>query len=292
MTLTIGVDIGGTKVAAGLVTAAGELVAEGSAPTPAEDIPALLDVVAGLVHGLEQQAPTPVVGLGIGAAAFVAADRGTVRFAPNLAWRDLDLAAALQQRTGLTTRVENDANAAAWAEHRFGAGRGVDDLLMVTLGTGVGGGIVLGGQLVRGGFGTAAEIGHLRVERDGRPCGCGQRGCLEQYASGTALSRAAGIPGREVTRRARAGDQRAVAHLAQTGGWLGEGLAGVAAVLDPARIVVGGGVAAAGELLLAPARAAYERCLSGAGHRPLAELRVAELGNRAGMIGAADLARC
>jgi glucokinase len=210
--------------------------------------------------------------------------------------------------------VENDANAAAWAEHRFGAGRGESHLVVVTVGTGIGGGIVLDGRLYRGRFGIGAEFGHMQVEKAGRRCGCGQHGCWEQYCSGRALlheareiadvqrgygarllelgdGRPEGIEAPEVTQAAREGDPAALDCFEEVGSWLGQGLADLAAVLDPGSFVIGGGVADAGELLLAPARRAYAKRLTGTEHRPHAEIRLAELGNSAGLVGAADLAR-
>ena len=210
--------------------------------------------------------------------------------------------------------IENDANAAAWGEFRFGAGHDVDDLLLVTLGTGVGGGLVVDGELHRGGFGVASEIGHLRLVPGGVRCGCGMRGCLEQYASGSALVRdvrdlAAGqstgsdsllaraggrvedIDGPMITQAAQEGDEFAVERLASLGHWLGQGIASLVAVLDPTVVAIGGGLSEADELLLAPAREAFARNLPGGDHRPIAEIRKATLGNGAGLVGAADLAR-
>ncbi len=235
-------------------------------------------------------------------------------YAPNLAWRDEPLQALLQRRLGLPVVVENDANTAAWAEVRFGAGRGVDHVVTLTVGTGIGGGIVVNGQLLRGQFGAAAEFGHLTVVPGGRRCGCGLQGCWEQYASGRALEREAqdlarvspakagellrlaggrpeDITGRLVTRAAVAGDVAALQCFEVIGTWLGRGLAGLAAILDPGLFVIGGGVSAAGELLRVPASAAFRQYLTGGSHRPVAELRIAELGPEAGLIGAADLAR-
>ena len=237
-----------------------------------------------------------------------------VLFAPNLAWRDLDLKADLERTLGLPVVVENDANAAAWGEFQYGAGHDVDDLLLVTVGTGVGGGVVLDGSLYRGAFGVGAEIGHMRVVPDGVRCGCGNRGCFEMYASGSALVREArtaarsgsllaadlvdraggdvdAITGPLITEAARAGDPFALEQLDNLGRWLGEGIASLAAVLDPAVVVIGGGVSAADDLLLDPARHAFATQLTGRGHRPMLEIRKARLGNRAGLIGAADLTR-
>ena len=309
--LGVGVDIGGTKIAAGLVDADGTIVEHASAPTPVGGD--IARRVAELVDGLRTKAPGEVTGVGVGAAGFVAADRSTIMFAPNIDWRDEPLGADIARLLDLPVVVENDANAAAWGEYRFGAGADADDLLLVTIGTGVGGGVIQDGRLVRGGFGIAAEIGHLRLVRDGRLCGCGQHGCLEQYGSGSALvadarERAASddpqarplleragsadaISGPMVTDLARAGDPLCVDLLHDLGRWIGEGCASLAAVLDPTVIAIGGGVSAADALLLDPVRAAFEEHLPARFHRNVAEVRPARLGNDAGLVGAADLGR-
>jgi glucokinase len=310
--LTVGVDIGGTKVAAGVVDERGAVVATTYRDTPADDVPRIEDAIAAAVKELTTKYDVEAVG--IGAAGFIDAQRSTVMFAPNLAWRDEPLQASLQRRLGLPVVVENDANAAAWAGVRFGAGYGVDHVVILTVGTGIGGGIVVNGQLLRGQFGAAAEFGHLTVVPDGRRCGCGLQGCWEQYASGRALVREAqelarvspamagdllrlaggrpeGITGEMVTQAAAARDTVALQCFGVIGMWLGRGLAGLAAILDPALFVIGGGVSAAGEVLRVPALTAFREYLTGGGHRPVAELRIAELGPEAGLIGAADLAR-
>lgn len=309
--LGVGVDIGGTKIAAGLVDANGTIVAQTSAPTPRGGDVAKR--VAELVDDLRRTAPGEVAGVGVGAAGFVAADRSTILFAPNIDWRDEPLGADIARLLDLPVVVENDANAAAWGEYRFGAGADADDLLLVTIGTGVGGGVIQDGRLVRGGFGIAAEIGHQRLVRDGRLCGCGQHGCFEQYGSGSALvtdakDRAAAddpaartlleragsaeaISGPMITDLAQEGDAFAIDLLHDLGTWIGEGCASLAAVLDPTVIAIGGGVSAAGDLLLGPVRAAFEEHLPARFHRPVAEVRPARLGNDAGLVGAADLGR-
>ena len=185
MGLAIGVDIGGTKVAAGVVDDEGRVLARLRRDTPAHDPDKVEDVIAEAIR--ELAADHEVEAAGLGAAGFVDAARSTVLFAPNLAWRNQPLRAAVEQRTGLPVVVENDANAAAWGETRFGAGHGQRFTVTVTVGTGLGGGVVLGGELIRGAFGAAAEVGHLSIVPDGRPCGCGNAGCWEQYASGRAL---------------------------------------------------------------------------------------------------------
>lgn len=290
MGLAVGIDLGGTKLAAGLVDEAGAVLATARRETP-DGPDAVVDAIVELLEELGSAARGAPVG--IGAAGFVDAAREQVLFAPNLRWAEVPLAAQVADRLQTPVVLENDANAAAWAESRFGAGAGVDSLVLVTVGTGIGGGIVLNGALVRGGFGIAGEFGHLPLVADGRPCNCGQHGCWEQYASGSALTRAARdqLPGVDIVAALRAGDPAAIALLAEVGHWLGAGIAAVAAVLDPAVVLVGGGVVANGDLLLDPARAEFRRRLPAAEHRPVATILPARLGNEAGMVGAADLAR-
>jgi len=312
---TIGVDVGGTKIAAGVVDTEGHILERIKLPTPSTveeiDVRITEAVTVLLDKSASEQSRMSV---GVAAAGFVDEHRTTVRFAPNIPWREHPLAASLTRRLGVPVVVENDANAAAWAEFRFGAGYGVSDMALITVGTGLGGGIVLDGELVRGAYGIAAELGHLRMVRDGRPCGCGQHGCWEQYASGTALLRAAkalavedpnaaeamlkaaggvvaALRGGMVTDAALAGDPAATGLLTELGQWLGEGIAMVANVMDPAVVVIGGGVADAGDLLLGPARESFSAHLSGGDNRPHLDIRAARMGNDAGIIGVADLAR-
>lgn len=312
--LTVGVDVGGSKIAAGVVTPAGRVVERRRTRTPERSThPAVVeDAIVGLVT--ELAAAHPVNAVGVGAAGFVDEWRSTVLFAPHLAWRGEGLRAALRERLRLPVVVENDANASAWAEMCVGAGRGVGDAVVVNLGTGIGGAVVLGGALYRGRYGIAGEFGHMTVVADGYRCECGNRGCWEQYASGNAVTREArglvqsGSPlahrlsaavggdaslvtGPLVSELAADGDQACVELLEEVGGWLGAGLANLAAAFDPELFVVGGGVSEAGEALLGSARSAFWRNLTGRGHRPLAGVVAAELGNEAGVVGAADLAR-
>ncbi|MEH1011598.1 ROK family glucokinase [Micromonospora sp. CPCC 206060] len=313
MTLTIGVDVGGTKVAGGVVDATGVVVAQTRRNTPADDVGKTRDVIIEVVT--ELVAGRNVDAVGIGAAGWIDATRSTVLFAPNLAWRDEPLRAYVSTAVGLPVIVENDANVAAWAEFRYGAARDAEDsMVMFTIGTGVGGGIVLGGELVRGAHGIAAELGHMLTVPDGHQCGCGRLGCIEQYASGNALVRfaragarqepnraaallelaggeAEAISGLMITAAARAGDPVAAEAFAQIGRWLGTSLADMAQILDPQVLVVGGGVVDAGDLLLGPTRRSYADALAARGRLPVAEILPAELGNTAGVIGAADLAR-
>src|SRR3954471_9953467 len=186
MGLTIGVDIGGTKIAAGVVDEEGNILSTHKVPTPSTP-QAIVDAIASAVEGA--RAGHDIVGVGIGAAGYVNRQRSTVYFAPNIDWRNEPLKAEVEQRVGLPVVVENDANAAAWGEYKFGAGKGHRNVICITLGTGLGGGIIIGGKLHRGRFGVAAEFGHIRVVPDGLLCGCGSQGCWEQYASGRALVR-------------------------------------------------------------------------------------------------------
>ncbi|SFC05990.1 glucokinase [Nocardioides terrae] len=310
MSLACGVDIGGTKILAGVVGDDGSIVEEVRVESPATDVDAITDAVSGLVADLATRHAFDNVG--VGAAGYIDKQRSTVLFAPNIAWRDVNLRAELEQRTGKSVVIENDANAAAWGEFTFGAGADIDDFLLVTVGTGVGGGLVLDGSLYRGAFGIGAEIGHMRVVPGGILCGCGNLGCYEMYASGTALVRMAreaaecgradgllkraggeveSIDGPLVTTAAREGDLAALSLLGELGRWLGEGIASLTAVLDPAMVAIGGGVSEADELLLEPAREGFLSQLTGRGHRPELAIRKATLGSRAGLIGAADLAR-
>jgi glucokinase len=310
--LTIGIDVGGTKVAAGVVDPEGNVVDRLRMDTPTKDPKQTEDAIAQVVETLEER--HDVIAVGIGAAGFVDGTRSSVLFAPHLAWRHEPLRDAVERRLGLPVVVENDANCAAWSEWRFGAGQGESHFVCVTLGTGIGGAILNDGALQRGKYGIAGEFGHMQVVPGGHRCECGNRGCWEQYASGNALGREARelamsnspvaqgllrrvdgdprlITGPVVTDAAREGDPVAVELLEDVGRWLGIGLANLAAALDPGTFVIGGGVCEAGELLLAPAREAYRRTLTGRGFRPEARIVRAVLGPEAGMVGAADLAR-
>lgn len=314
MSCSIGVDIGGTNLVGALVDDAGRVLQHTRRDTPAQDVPRLLEEVAAVVTDLASDAEEAPVAVGLACAAYVDAAGATIYFAPNLAWRDVPLRDIVQEAVGLPVVVENDANAAAWGEYRFGAGRDIDDMLLLTVGTGVGGGIIADDRLLRGAHGVAAEVGHLRVVPGGHRCGCGNRGCLEQYASGNALVREArdlvrsagphasalvaacggdaeALTGPMVTDLARDGDTASLELLEDLGRWLGEGAASLAAVLDPGIVVLGGGVSSAGDLLLDPTRTAFEREITGRGHRPVPDVVIATLGNRAGVIGAATLGR-
>jgi glucokinase len=310
----IGIDIGGTKIAGAVVTELGDIVAEERVPTDANSPDGIVDAVVTMVQRFREE--HDVVAAGIAAAGFIDAARSTVYYAPNIDWRNEPLRAKLADRLGeFPLTIDNDANAAGWAEFRFGAGRLVSDMTMLTIGTGVGGAIVSGDLLLRGGFGAAGELGHLRIVPDGLPCGCGARGCIEQYGSGRALLRMAGavadeggadgaaliakraahpdgrLVGGDVAELLALGDPGALRALRELGGWLGQACASISAVLDPQLFVIGGGVAVAGDVLLDPIREAFEANQPARGFRPEPVFAIAELVNDAGVVGAADLAR-
>ena len=310
--LTVGVDIGGTKVLAGVVDSSGRVLDRQRRLTPGTSVRDVEDTIVDLVQGFGRS--YDIAAVGVGAAGFVDVTRSVVRFSPHLAWRDEPLRDALMSRVRVPVVVDNDANAAALAECRFGAGRLHRLVLCITLGTGIGGALVIDSRVFRGTNGMAGEFGHIQVVPDGHRCECGNRGCWEQYASGNALVRdatelvLAGSPvahrldamvggdvtaltGPLITQAAREGDPLAVQLIGEIGAWLGVGLAGMSAAFDPGCIIVGGGVSEAGDLLLAPARAEFSRTLTGRGHRPEPPILAARLGPDAGFIGAADMAR-
>ena len=306
----IGIDIGGTKIAGGVVDELGTIERFERVPTDAADATAIEDAIVAMIEQLAGGRRLPV---GVAAPGFIDAGQSTVYYTPNIPWRNEPLRERLESRLDLPVVVDNDANAAGWAEFRFGAGRLVSDMVMLTSGTGVGGAVIAGDRLLRGGFGVAGELGHMRVVPDGIPCGCGARGCIEQYGSGRALQRMAnavadggGIGSALAAERERAGgvlegavigrlvqeeDPGALAAIGELGSWLGQACSSLAVVLDPQLFVIGGGVADAGERLLGPVRRAYEEHLPARGFHPEPVFAVAELGNEAGVVGAADLAR-
>jgi len=309
----IGIDIGGTKVLGGVVTGTGEILATARRDTPREGGRALTEAIANVATELVQQ--YPVDSIGVSAAGFISSDRQTMLATPNISnWNGVNLVAELTEILHKKIVLENDANAAAWGEFKFGAGRGRSDLMMLTLGTGVGGGLILGGSVFRGAFGIGAELGHIRIVPEGQLCGCGIRGCLEQYASGSALMRHAreaidaspllarnlldrgdgtieGLRGSDITEAARDGDPVAIAAFNTMATYLGAGIASLCAVIDPSCVVLGGGVIDAGELFLGPTRDAALRLIPFSGKHPYPEIVAAVLGNHAGLVGVADLSR-
>ncbi len=311
--LSIGIDIGGTKILGATVDAEGQVVSQKRVKSPAQDSDGMVDVVSALISELSKEGGE-IQAVGVAAAGFIDAAQSTVLYAPNLSWRNEPLRARLEERVGRPVVIENDANAAGWAEFKFGSARDYGSMMMLTLGTGVGGAVVADGNLMRGGFGIGGELGHVTVVDGGLRCGCGRLGCVEQYASGTALLREANLLAdssdplgarlREL--RAEAGSltgheaykavlekdpgtlqlvERAAEHLAVAMGSL-------VAVLDPEVFVIGGGLSELGESILGPIRTAFEKQLPAQGFRPVADVVLATHSNQAGVIGAADLARC
>ena len=307
----IGIDIGGTKIAGALVDESGNILRELRVPTPADDPKALTEAVAELIR--ELAVGQEVLGAGIAAAGFIDAEQSNIVYAPNLSWRNEPFKAEVEALVDVPVILENDANAAGWAEYRFGAGRGYKHMVMLTIGTGVGGAVIADSRMLRGGFGIAGELGHIRVVPDGRLCGCGQHGCLESYGSGSALLRSAReladsddplgarlreleaekgqLTGAEVYAAILEKDPGALKLLAELGSWIGQAIGSLVAVLDPEIVVIGGGVSAAGDLLLNPIREAFLKHLPARGFRPELKIVAAEFVNDAGVVGAADLAR-
>jgi glucokinase len=307
--VVIGVDIGGTKVATGIVTETGKVIDRQVVRTPSEDGAAIVKIICAAVTELRAH-HGDVKALGVGAPGWVEWPDGKIHFSPYIAFRELPLREVLQEAVGLPVVVDNDANTAAWAESQFGAGAGVLNMLLLTLGTGIGGGVIVNGELYRGSNSLAAEVGHIMIDPGGELCGCGNRGCFETRASGTALGRegrkfAASHPaaylttlaggcdavtGHTVTTAAKSGDAAARELLSQTGFWCGVGAASLVAILDPALIVVAGGMAESGDLLLGPMRASLEQHVYARGYRCPPPIVVSSLGSEAGLIGAGALA--
>ncbi len=308
---SIGIDIGGTKIAAGLVSPDGELSQLIKVPSPASDPDLMTKTVVDLINQLAEGQEIEAVG--IAAAGFIDSERNEILYSPNLQWRHEPLRTRVQELVSYPVTLENDANAAAWAEFRFGSGKKAQSMVMLTIGTGVGGAIIADGKLIRGGFGIGGELGHIRLINGGRQCGCGQRGCLEQYGSGTAFLKSARklatsdgpagrrlrelasengiLTGAEVSQAITEGDVGALSLLRELGDYLGQGLASIVAALDPEVCIIGGGVSIAGEKLTEPIYFSYLNNLPAKGYRPELEVIAAKLGNEAGIIGAADLAR-
>lgn len=301
--LAVGIDVGGTHLRAGRVGAAGVVGAVLRRRSEVDDPEALL---AALVAVLEELGAGPGPGLPVGLGMAGLVDReGRLRFGPNVGVRELPLAALLRGALGAgrTVRVVNDASAAVVGEHRVGAARGHRDVVLLTLGTGVGGGVVVDGRLLEGAHGFAGELGHLIIAEGGRDAPSGIAGTVEAYTSGTAIGReaqeavTAGLPGARavdapgVLAAARSGEPWALAVLERVGVRLGVAIASVVSVLDPSIVVVGGGAGdAAAPFILPAARDAFARNLMGADHRPLAPIVAAALGDDAGLIGAGLLA--
>ena len=309
--LVVGIDIGGTKVLAAEVDPEGRILRTARHETPGRLVDVAL-VEKALTAALDDVAAgRQVAAVGLAAAGFVDAAGERVRFAPHLPWRDAPVRDRLAERWGTTVALDNDANCVARAEAAYGAAHGAASALVVTLGTGIGGAVVVDGVVLRGHNGMAGEFGHMQVVPEGQACECGRRGCWEQYCSGNALVRLArdqvgrmptlldelcgGDPtrltGPMVSQAAEEGDLLARQAFASVGDWLGVGVANLVAALDPEVVVIGGGVSVAGDLLLDPIRESYLQHLPARGYHPEPQFVIAELVNDAGVVGAADLAR-
>jgi glucokinase len=309
--LVVGVDIGGTKLAGGVVDAQLQVHQRAQRSMAGLDTPALLDSITDVVTELIVAQRGDVLAVGFGIPSLIDRRSGTSVVAVNLPLANVRFGALMAERLDLPVFVDNDGNVAALAEHRAGAGRGVDEMLMMTIGTGIGGGLILGGRLYRGWVGSGAELGHMVIDLNGPRCqgNCPNRGCIEAMASGTALTREAAriaserpdsalgrargagrvTDGALVTELAHDGDPAAAEVLELIGTRLGVALASYTNIFNPEMIVLGGGVMGAGEMLLAPARAELmRRALPPS--RDTVRVVAAEFGSEAGMVGAAALA--
>lgn len=309
----LGVDLGGTRIALGIVDPSGRIIDRLETPSPADDggrmTEALVDIVS-RGRELAEASGSRAVASGLGVAGFIIHDEGFLLESPNIAWVDVPLRKIVAERTGLETFLDNDANAACLGERLAGVAQGVDDFVYLTLGTGIGGGICIGGTVYRGNRGTAAELGHMSIDPSGPECGCGRRGCLEALASGTALERAAaeaaredpdsllnrlcdddpaGITGEIVSRAAEAGDRAALDAFSQIAYYLGLGIVNLIHIFDPEMVVLGGGVSHSGHLLLDEVRSVVRE----RGIRVLvrdARIELSSLGREAGVVGAGAIA--
>ncbi|MBT1017995.1 ROK family glucokinase [Canibacter sp. lx-72] len=311
MSMAIGIDIGGTKIAGGVVTADGEVLATVTKPTPAADPNATINTILAVIAELRSNYEVTAVGLG--APGFIDNSRSKIIFSPNITWHNEPLSQKISSSTQLPVILENDANVAAWGEFKFGAAQNHHTAAVITVGTGIGGGIILEDRLIRGSYGFAGEIGHMNMVAAGRLCGCGANGCWEMYSSGNALveyarTRAAqtpadaskmlelaggspaGITGLIVTKAASEGDRAAQDSFREIGKWLGRGMVNLAAILDPEVFVLAGGVSEAGDLLRVPVAESFKENLVASDYRPSPLILLAKLRNSAGLIGAADLA--
>jgi len=308
--LTIGIDIGGTKISAGVVDSSGNLIDSSKCSTPAEGGKDLISSVVNLVKELNKK--YEIKGIGISIAALISSDYGTIVGAPNIAnLSKLNFVNEIKEEFKLPIIVENDANAAMWAEFKFGNAKGLNPVMFFIIGTGVGGGLVIDGKLFKGANGIGAEFGHMCVVPNGLLCGCGAKGCIEQYASGGALIRYANeallanpdkseevlsfgegkLSGTALTKAAKAGNELALAAFSKQADWLGLACASYSLIIDPQAIIIGGGVVDAGELFLAPVRAAMRKYMPFAESHVPPKIIAAKFGNDAGLIGAADLVR-
>lgn len=290
---TVGLDVGATTVKGAVVAEGGAILARHSVATPSDGSSREIEeAIVDCVEALRAVSPVASA-IGLAAAGWIGPDRRTVVFSANFgSWQNEPLVERLEARTGLPIVMENDANAAAWGEFIFGAGLGATSMAAVTLGSGVGGALIVNGELVRGHHGAAGEIGHSVMITDGHPCACGRRGCLENYVSGRSINgRARAVLGdADLYALAQAGDTRARQLYREFGVHLGGGLANVIMLVNPQRVVISGGVAVAFGLFAEAAVAAITAELGPHWRGLVPELVVGRLGNDAGILGAADLA--
>lgn len=311
--LTVGIDIGGTKVLGGVVDTNGNILGSFRKDTPKSGGLDLINVIIDVIKELQKS--HEITGIGVSTAGIVSSDRKTVIAAGNIAnWNNVSLADALIKEFDLPAVVENDANAAIWAEYKFGNAKGLNPVMFFIIGTGMGGGLIIDGKLYRGAHGIGAEFGHMMVKLDGEKCGCGAIGCIETYASGSALMRYAheeisanpeagktllafgdgslnGFTGQALNKAAQSGNSLALTAFNKQADWVGSAIASYTLLLDPEAIIIGGGVIDAGDIFLKPAIAAAEKYMPFAGKHPLPKIIAAKFGNDAGLVGAADLVR-
>ncbi len=310
---SVGIDIGGTKIAGALVDEHGLIIRELKVPSPVDDADQMIDSISSLIS--ELASGEQITGVGVAAAGFMSSDREIIYHSPNIAaWRNEPLKMKLARKINFPVILENDANAAGWAEFRFGAGANSNSMIMITIGTGVGGAIISDGVLLKGGFGVGGELGHVALFPGGKSCGCGQVGCVEAYCSGTALLKSARelalssdprgirlkelsaqgseLTGEQVYQAILEDDIGATSLIIDLAHNLGTAIGRIyVPILDPELVVIGGGVSVLGEKLVAPIRSAFINSMPAKGFRPELKIVKANFLNQAGLIGAADLAR-
>ncbi|MBR2023129.1 MAG: ROK family protein [Clostridia bacterium] len=308
----VGIDIGGTFVKCGIVSSQGEIIVKGKIPTGKDrTYQEIAQDIANFVRELEKQAGVQTQAVGIGCPGTVDSDKGIIMYSNNIAWENIPLGKELEKLLGKPTYITNDANAAALGESFIGAGKAYNSSILITLGTGVGGGIVLDGKLFEGNCSAGAEIGHHVIRKNGKKCTCGRRGCFEAYSSATALmkearqqmkknkssmlweacnGKAENVDGKVIFDCAKAGDETAKKVVDWYIDYLSEGIANLANVFRPEAILLGGGVSAQGDALIVPTqKLVNERLYGGSEYAPV-KVAVATLGNDAGLCGAGKLA--
>lgn len=304
-----GIDIGGTTIKCGIVDSDGKILVKDSIPTGEADCARMAKAMAELIKRLEKQAGVKVEGAGIGAPGLIDSEHGVIVFSGNIAWKNVPVCAELEKYLSVPVKIANDANVAALGETKAGSGKNYNDVLFLTLGTGVGGGIIIGGKLFEGFRSAGAEIGHHIIRFDGEKCTCGRKGCFEAYGSATALIRQTKramennrnsklwqvcpdldkVSGKTVFDGVKAGDKTAEEVLDGYTTYLAEGIVNLVNILRPEAVLIGGGVSAAGDALLNPLRQkVYKSVFGGTQYAPL-NIEIATLGNDAGLIGAAYL---